>query len=216
MSRALKYDIPGIDWRRSVSDFFETDWRHVFAPELESPRHLVVEIGFGRGEFLLDLAAKNPDVAFLAVEISFKRVLKMSRRLARSGLCNVRLVEGRGETVVQDLLEPGSVREIWINFSDPWPKAAHAHRRVIQPDFVRGAAICLAPEGVLHIATDDEPYAEQIEACLRGESLLESLHAPHPRCSEVPGRLTTGYELEWRAEGRPLHFFDYRRCAAYR
>ncbi|MBW2272020.1 MAG: tRNA (guanosine(46)-N7)-methyltransferase TrmB [Deltaproteobacteria bacterium] len=211
MSRTLKYDIPGIDWRRSVSDFFERDWRAVFAPELESPGRLVVEIGFGRGEFLLDLAAKCPETAFVGVEVSFKRVLKMARRLARSDLRNLRLVEGRGESVVQDLLEPGSVHEIWVNFSDPWPKAAHAGRRVIQPDFVKGAALGLAPGGVLHIATDDAPYAEQIDACLRAELLLENLYAPRGWVTEVPGRLTTAYELEWRAEGRPLHFFDYRR-----
>jgi len=211
MSRALKYDIPGIDWRRSVSDFFERDWREVFAPELESPRQLIVEIGFGRGEFLLDLAAKHPESAFLGVEVSFKRVLKMARRLSRSDLCNLRLVQGRGEVILQDVLEPGCVQEIWINFSDPWPKAAHAGRRLIQPGFTRGAAICLAPDGVLHIATDDTPYAEQIDACLSGEALLENLHAPRRWLCAVPGRLTTAYELEWRAEGRPLHFFDYRR-----
>jgi tRNA (guanine-N7-)-methyltransferase len=211
MSRTLKYDIPGIDWRRGVSDLFERDWREIFAPELENPGPLVVEIGFGRGEFLLDLAAKCPESAFIGVEVSFKRVLKMARRLARSDLRNLRLVEGRGEVILQDVLEPGSVQEIWINFSDPWPKAAQAGRRIFQPDFVRGSAICLAAGGVLHVATDDAPYAEQIDACLSGEGLLENLHAPRPWFSEVPGRLMTGYELEWRAEGRPLHFFDYRR-----
>jgi tRNA (guanine-N7-)-methyltransferase len=211
MSRTLKYDIPGIDWRRGVSDLFERDWRDVFAPELEKPGPLVVEIGFGRGEFLLDLAAKCPEYAFLGVEVSFKRVLKMARRLARSDLRNVRLVEGRGEVILQDVLEPGCVHEIWINFSDPWPKAAQAGRRIFQTDFVRGAAICLAAGGVLHVATDDALYAEQIDACLSGEGLLENLHAPRPWLSEIPGRLMTGYELEWRAEGRPLHFFDYRR-----
>jgi tRNA G46 methylase TrmB len=61
------------------------------------------------------------------------------------------------------------------------------------------------------VATDDVPYAEWIDAALAGEELLENALAPEAFAREVPGRKATAYELEWRAEGRPLHFFRYRR-----
>lgn len=211
MSRTLKYDIPGIDWRRSMADTYEFGAHSLFEPEWEPGFPLVIEIGFGRGEFLLELAAKHPELAFLGVEVSWKRVLKMARKVARAELENVRLVAGKGEAVLGDCVPEGSVHEIWINFSDPWPKAAHAHRRLFQPPFVRSAALALEPGGVLRIATDDPIYAEQIDEVLSDEPLIENQHAPAPYASEVPGRIMTSYERDWRAEGRPMHFFDYAR-----
>ncbi len=211
MSRSLKYDIPGVDWRRSLADAYEFGAHSLFEPEYMSPFPLVVEIGFGRGEFLLDMAAKNPQLAFLGVEVSWKRVLKMARKVARAELANIRLVAGKGEAIVGDCLPPASVRDIWLNFSDPWPKAAHAHRRIFQPEFVRAVAETLEPGGVLHVATDDALYAEQIDEVLAAEALLDNAFAPRRFLSEVPGRTATSYELDWRAEGRPIQFFDYRR-----
>lgn len=214
MPRSLKYEIPGEDWRRTPLEAAEQGVAALFSPQLEPPFEMVLEIGFGRGEFLLDLAAKEPGTAFLGVEVSFKRTLKMARKLARSGLDHVRLIEARGEVVVKDLLAEASLREIWINFSDPWPKDRHARRRLIQADFVRDAARSLAPAGLLHVATDDVPYAEQIDGVLAGEPLLENILGSERFVSEVPGRMETGYETEWRSQGRQLHFFAYRRRVA--
>jgi tRNA (guanine-N7-)-methyltransferase len=212
VSRSLKYDIPGIDWRRSLADAYEFGVESLFEPEHTGSFPLVIEIGFGRGEFLLEMAAKNPDLAFLGVEVSWKRVLKMARKVARAELANVRLVAGKGEAIVSDCLPPGRVHEVWVNFSDPWPKAAHAHRRIFRPDFVSGAAEVLEPGGVLHVATDDANYAEQIDEVLGAEGLLENDFAPHAYLAEVPGRTATSYEQDWRAEGRSIRFFDYRRA----
>jgi tRNA (guanine-N7-)-methyltransferase len=214
MGRGLKYGIPGVDWRRDMAAIAAQGWEAVFAPELSPPLHMVVEIGFGRGEFLLDLAEKSPGTAFVGVEVSFKRVLKMARKVARAKLENVRLLEGQAQIAVSELLDDASVQEFWINFSDPWPKKRHARRRLIQPAFVAELAGSLAFGGQLHVSTDDVPYASQIHEALAGEPLLENIHAPRPWLSEVPGRKSTGYELEWRAESRSLHFFDYRRHSA--
>ena len=210
MGRGLKYDIPGDDWRREIDCVAERGWEHEFAPGLGRPLRLVIEIGFGRGEFLIELAGKNPDTAFVGVEVSFKRCLKTARRLARTGLCNVRLIEGRGQTVIEHLCEPGSVSALWINFSDPWPKDRHAGRRLLQGPFVAAVERTLAPGGRLHIATDDTPYAQQIDSLLAAGG-LDNAFAPDPWRSEVLGRLRTAYEETWRQERRPLYFFEYVR-----
>jgi tRNA (guanine-N7-)-methyltransferase len=211
MTRSIKWDIPGVDWRRTTLDAVEQGFAGIFEPELSPPFELIVEIGFGRGEFLMDLAAKHPERAHLGVEISFKRVLKVARRLARSGLENVRLIEARGEVVLGELMLPGSVSEIWANFSDPWPRDSQAHRRLIQAPFVQSAARCLVQGGLLQVATDDVPYAEQIDRVLASEPRLVNAFSPEPWLPEVPGRTQTAYEAEWRAAGRLLHFFRYRR-----
>ena len=211
MGRSLKYDIPGTDWRRGLLDVREQGLDALFAETLAPPFDVVLEIGFGRGEFLLDLAAKSPGTAFLGVEVSFTRVLKLARRLALSVLGNVRLVEARAENLVREALPPASLAEVWINFSDPWPKARHAERRLIRPAFVADLVRRLRPGGRLHVATDDVPYAAQIHEVLSAEPRLASLHPDRPWLAEVAGRMHTGYETEWRAEGRALHFFEYRR-----
>jgi tRNA (guanine-N7-)-methyltransferase len=210
----MRFDIPGADRRVGFEDLRDLGLAAAFAPDVAAPLPLVVEIGFGRGEFLLALAAERPDRAFLGVEYSTRRVLKMARRVARAGLANLRLVQARGEDVVRELLPEGSVATFWINFPDPWPKKRHARRRLVQPELVHALALRLAPGGELHVATDDVAYAEQIDAALGGEPLLENVLAPARFASEVPGRRATAYEREWRAEGRPLHFFTYRRRTA--
>jgi tRNA (guanine-N7-)-methyltransferase len=211
MARHLKYDIPGPDRRVGFEDLRDAGVLAAFAPDLAAPRALVVELGFGRGEFLSALAADAPDRAFLGVEYSGKRILKMARRLAKGGPANVRILQARAEDAVVELLRAGSVETFWVNFPDPWPKARHHRRRMLQPAFVRALAERLVPAGALEVATDDVPYAEWIDAALAGEELLENALAPEAFAREVPGRKATAYELEWRAEGRPLHFFRYRR-----
>jgi tRNA (guanine-N7-)-methyltransferase len=123
----------------------------------------------------------------------------------------VRLIEARAEDVVCSVLPDGSVSQFWINFSDPWPKKRHAKRRLIQPAFAALLARRLVPGGVLDVATDHAGYADWIDEVLRAEPRLANAFAPEPFRREVPGRVPTAYELEWRAQGRALHFFRYAR-----
>ncbi len=224
MGRSLKYEIPGADPRVSPEQVMQIGWATLFArarertlsPAPEAPvrvdtgeRRRVIEIGFGRGEFLLALAAASPEADFVGIEVSWKRALKMARKVARARLPNVLLVVGRGEEALGDWFDPRSLAEIWVNFSDPWPKLRHAERRLLQPSFAALAARALAPGGTLFVATDDVPYAHQIDEALAGEKGLLNRYAPLAFLPEVPGRMTTGYEAQWRAEKRPLHFFAY-------
>ncbi len=213
MSRALKYDIPGPDWRVGFEEVREKGWPAIFEREARDFA-LVIEIGFGRGEFLCQLAERSPETCFLGIEYSFKRVLKMARRVARTPLLNVRLIQAPAERVVAELVPRDLVAAFWINFPDPWPKKRHHRRRLVTPASAHELATRLVPGGELQLATDHVEYAAEIDACLAGEPLLENRFAPDRFRREVPGRLPTAYELEWRAEGRPCHFFAYARRGA--
>jgi tRNA (guanine-N7-)-methyltransferase len=212
-SRRLDRDIPGPDRRVAPTEVLEKGWEAIFAPDLAAPLRLVVEIGFGRGEFLLTLAERQAETAFVGIEVSYKRAHKMARRLARMDLGNVRLLAESAERAVEELLAPGSVAEFWINFSDPWPKKRHHKRRLIQPSFVGDLATRLVPGGTLEIATDDPGYAEWIDAVLAGEPRLANANAPEPHVRDVPGRMRTSFEEEWRGKGRIPYFWTYRRIA---
>jgi tRNA (guanine-N7-)-methyltransferase len=213
MARRTKLDIPGVDWRVTVQEAAQRGWPALFAGDVAAPLPLVVELGFGRGEFLLALAAADPEQAFVGVERSSKRCLKQARRLARTPLRNLRLVEGLAEEVVREALPDAGVTCFWINFPDPWPKKRHARRRLIQPALAEQLARRLVPGGSLRVATDDPAYAAWIDAVLRGVPGLRNFHAPLAWVSEEAGRSQTAYEREWRALGRPLHFFHYLREA---
>jgi tRNA (guanine-N7-)-methyltransferase len=213
VSRTLKTDMPGPDRRVSMVDAREKGWSALFAPDVREPLPLVVELGFGRGEFLRALAAAAPDVAHVGVERSYRRVLKLARRIARTEERNIRLVEGTAEELVASALAEASVAAFWINFPDPWPKKRHQRRRLVQPPFVALLATRLVPGGEVHAATDHAEYAEQMHAALSAEPRLENALSV-PFLPEVPGRLCTAYEAMWRAEGRPLHFFTHRRRRA--
>lgn len=210
MSRRLQTDIPGSDWRLDPERLRQGGVATCFEA-LQRPLRLVVEFGFGRGEFLCELGKAEPATAFLGIEYSHKRVLKLARRLARTDLVNLRLLCVPAEIALAELLPVGGVSAFWINFPDPWPKKRHHRRRLIQPEVVSRLRACLLAGGMLHVATDHPGYAEAIDLCLAAEPELENAFAPEAFRREVPGRTPTAYELEWRALGRPLHFFEYRR-----
>lgn len=216
MARALKQDMPGTDWRIAPEEFSDPGLDALFPEAFPRPLDLVVDLGFGRGEFVVALAEKAPETAFLAVEYSPKRIHKMARRLAATELENVRLAHGRAESVVGEQLPDASVGRFWINFPDPWPKKRHHRRRLVQPAFVRQLVRCLVPGGRLEVATDHEAYAEHVAEVLSAEPGLLNLHAPDAFRGEANDRPCTAYELEWRAQGRRFHFFSYCKAPAGR
>ena len=173
---------------------------------------IVLELGFGRGELLLDLASENPDRTYLGVEISRKRVEKMARRAEKRALANLFLLHAPAEYALERALPPSCVEELWINCPDPWPKKRHWRRRLIQPPLLALCARALAPGARVHLSTDHEGYRDWIAEALAGQTQLVNLHAPAPWVAERPARRETAYEAEWRAEGRAIAYFDYRRA----
>jgi tRNA (guanine-N7-)-methyltransferase len=198
------------DWRVQPGALREPGPGGIFPARLPRPIALIVDVGFGRGELLLALAGEEPERAFLGIEYSGKRVLKMARRLAKTELDNVRLVQATAESAVAELA-PASVLGFWVNFPDPWPKKRHHRRRLLRPEFVRAMALRLVPGGFLEVATDHEEYAEWIQTLLPAEPRLENRAAPLAFRREPPARPSTAYELEWRAQGRSAHYFSYAR-----
>ena len=211
MSRTIPREIEGADWRVWPEQARRLGWAKLFGIAAGAPLRLNVDIGFGRGEFLTELARQDPGKAVVGVESSSKRVLKLARRLSRTELRNIRLFGVEAGWAVREAFAEDSVECFWVNFPDPWPKRRHERRRLVQPDFVHELSRRLMAGGSLHVATDDRNYAAAIRSALECESLLENAHAPDPHRSERPDTLPTTYQLAWAAEGRSCFFFHYRR-----
>jgi tRNA (guanine-N7-)-methyltransferase len=172
---------------------------------------IVLEIGFGRAELIMDLAEAAPERRFLGVEVSRKRVVKAGRRIVKRGLRNCFLMHAPAEYLLERVLPAGCVEECWICCPDPWPKKRHFKRRLIQGAFLERLVAALAPGAPLHIATDHPGYADWITEVMREAKGLENLHAPAAFSRERPDRRLTAYEAEWLEEGRSMAYFDYRR-----
>jgi tRNA (guanine-N7-)-methyltransferase len=210
VSRTIHREIPGNDWRVWPEEVRRSGWSKLFGLPV-APLRLHVDIGFGNGGFLTELARRDPGRAVVGVELSFKRVLKVARRLSHSDLRNVRLLGVDAAWAVREAFEDESVESFWINFPDPWPKRRHQRRRFVEPAFVAELSRRLMVGGSLHIATDDPKYAAAIRTALDGEPLLENASAltAHPgERSEFP---PTAFEREWIAQRRPCFFFEHRR-----
>ncbi|MYD10743.1 MAG: tRNA (guanosine(46)-N7)-methyltransferase TrmB [Chloroflexi bacterium] len=174
---------------------------------------LIVEIGFGNGDFLLHLAETRADHNVIGIEISSQSMSKAEAKIEKRGLPNVRPIHCRAETALAHLLEPETVAEFHINYPDPWFKKRHQRRRLIQRATVDLLASRLRAGGTLHLATDIREYAEMAHETLADTPGLTNQFET-PWVSDIAGRFRTKYELKGYREGRRGHFFRYQRNAA--
>lgn len=194
------YSIPWkqLDWPLNLESLFGFD----------GP--LDVEIGFGNGAFLVDLAAASPERQFIGIERSLGSLTRLFSRLVSREVQNVRVIQADASFILDRLFGPEDITGLFINFPDPWPKERHHARRLIQPAFIRLVARRLVPGGELLIGTDHRDYARWIAEVLEGQSDLVSKH-PTTFVSEIPGRKPTKYERKARETQSPIHFFQWKR-----
>jgi tRNA (guanine-N7-)-methyltransferase len=163
----------------------------------------VLEIGFGMGEATAEMAAVQPDVDVLAVDVHTPGQGNLLRLVESAGLTNVRVARDDAR-VLLEMLRPASLAAVRVFFPDPWPKARHAKRRLVTPAFAGLVADRLADDGVLHVATDVASYAEAAREALAATPGLELVAAPW--------RATTRFERRGARGGRHPHDVAARRA----
>lgn len=122
----------------------------------------VLEIGFGMGETTAVIAGLRTDVNFLGIEVHTPGVGALLKQIAAHELTNLRIVQHDAVEVLESMIVPGSLAGVHIFFPDPWHKARHHKRRLIQPPFISQLTERLAPGAYIHCATDWQEYAEQM------------------------------------------------------
>ncbi|MBP7587706.1 MAG: hypothetical protein KBA72_07115 [Thermoanaerobaculia bacterium] len=159
-----------------------------------------VEIGFGKGRYLLRRAALEPAGRFLGIEIAGEYFRLVARRVARRRLANVVLLEGEAQYLAGAVLPRGFASTVHVYFPDPWPKLRHHRRRLFAPDSLDLVQGLLAPGGRLCFATDFLAYGEQVR------ELLESHPGTQVTVHEGPwpDGARTNYEAKYIVEGRPI------------
>jgi tRNA (guanine-N7-)-methyltransferase len=183
------------------------NWTAVFGNE----RPVELEIGFGKGLFLLTAARAEPQTSFVGVEIARKYQLFTATRLAKHGVGNVRLAKADARQFLRDWVPVASVQAIHVYFPDPWWKKRHLKRRVFSPDFAARCEQVLVPGGRLHLATDVGEYFAVMTALVAEQTGLQPMALPPPREAEHDLDYQTNFERKFRKQGKSIHRATYQR-----
>ncbi len=171
----------------------------LFRELLDGGRSWEVEIGFGKGRYLLARAESDSATRFLGIEVAGEYFGMVCRRMVQRKLENVLLVRGEARACLAAVLPSGFAQMVHVYFPDPWPKGRHAKRRLLQPSTIDLLLRPLKPGGRLYFATDFLDYGREVRA------LFES----HPACRVLipgfwPDGARTHYELKYTREGRDI------------
>jgi tRNA (guanine-N7-)-methyltransferase len=192
----------GIDYRGSTQDFDAMFGR-------QAPR--VMEIGFGNGEALAWASEHDQARDFIGVEVHGPGVGRLMNALAARDAGNVHLYKHDAVEVLEHEIAPGSLAEVRIWFPDPWHKKRHNKRRLIQPGFVALLASRLAPDGLLHLATDWQAYAEHMLEVMEASPAWRNPCGTGRYADKPAWRIETHFERRGMKLGHGVWDLLYRR-----
>lgn len=172
---------------------------------------VTLEIGFGNGLGLAEMAASHPDEDFVGIEVHRPGVGQLLKQIRERELSNIRVYCDDAIEVLNHCLDDHSLSRVLLFFPDPWHKKKHNKRRIVQPDFIKLLARKLEPGGHFHMATDWQPYAEYMLEVMEASTLYTNT-AGAGRYAERPAyRPVTKFETRGRRLGHGVWDLVYRR-----
>jgi len=170
------------------------EWEMIFGRQAPT----VLEIGFGNGQSLLEMALNSPEKNFVGIEVYHKGLCRLLAQVEHMSLSNVRVMCGDAAELLHRV-PLASLSTVQIFFPDPWPKKRHHKRRLIQETFVGLVAKKLEKGGILHLATDWMDYAYHMMSVLSSSTVLNNLAGEHRFMERPKSRPITKYERRgWR------------------
>ncbi|MEK9628682.1 MAG: tRNA (guanosine(46)-N7)-methyltransferase TrmB [Nitrospinota bacterium] len=194
--------------------FLDMDERPDWPTHFGNSHPLKLEIGFGMGSFLIEMAAKEPTSNFIGIDFYHKGIRKIMTRIKNLQLKNIRIVYGDIRNKIPYLFQEGELDTVYINFPDPWPKKRHIKRRLIKPEFILQLANKLSPEGRVCLATDSENYAHEMLDYLNSETLLQNLDDNQGFLKERNNLPKSKYEKNFINAGEKIFYLEYLKQAA--
>lgn len=180
-------------------------WKQLFGND----NPVYIEIGMGKGQFILTLAKQNQDVNYIGIERYSSVLLRALEKFDTEEYCELRNIRFvcMNAMEIAEVFEPGEVDRIYLNFSDPWPKARHANRRLTSVKFLEQYEKVLSEGGLIEFKTDNRPLfefsLEQVEEA--GWKLLAHTFDLHHEDAMNVGNVMTEYEEKFSSMGNPIH-----------
>lgn len=180
----------------------------------DSQRPLELEIGSGKGTFVLNQAKATPEVDYIGIEWAKQFWRFAADRIRRHCITNVKMVRAEASFFVRNYVEDNLFRQVHIYFPDPWPKKRHNKRRLFQAPFLRELHRALEPQGQIRIATDHADYFEWMEEhAAMVTDLFERLPFESPDAAGEGELVGTNFERKYRREGRPFNAMILKRIS---
>jgi len=148
----------------------------IFSEIFGNQNPVVMEIGFGNGTLLAEQAVLHPDYNFVGLEVHRPGVGRLLQQLDKQSISNVRIMNYDAMQVLSSQIKPASLFAVWLFFPDPWPKKRHHKRRIVNHDFLDHVSNALEADGILHMATDWQDYADHMHSAIKNHphlSLIE-------------------------------------------
>ena len=166
-----------------------------------------IEVGMGKGQFLMELARRNTQVNYLGIEMYDSVLLRALQRMAEIDELPNLLFMREDARLLPEIFRKGEVEKIYLNFSDPWPKARHAKRRLTSREFLNRYERILVPEGVVEFKTDNRGLFEFSLEEIReaGWRLLACTYDLHNDAKMCEGNVMTEYEEKFSSLGNPIY-----------
>ena len=183
------------------------DWTALFGND----RPVELEIGSGKGLFLVNSASANTGHNFLGIELSRKYARLCAERLVQREISNAKVWRGDARLVMTQHVPGLSLRAIHVYFPDPWWKKRHKKRRVFTASLMTEIERTLETGGHLHVASDVEEYFALIRGLIAAHPrfLFLDMPIPEPKEAQHPSDYLTNFERKYRIEGRPIYRADY-------
>lgn len=172
---------------------------------------LTVEIGFGMGKSLVEMASKAPERNFIGIEVHTPGIGACLADIRDHNISNLRVVHHDAVEVLNSMIPDDSVDTLQLYFPDPWHKARHHKRRIVKPEFLDMIMPKLRQGGVIHMATDWENYAEQMLEVLSADSRIENLSADNTYVPRPDFRPLTKFELRGQRLGHGVWDLMFRK-----
>lgn len=169
----------------------------------------VVEIGFGNGETLVEMAKSSPEKGFLGIEVHRPGVGHAMLKAAEAEVDNLRIIRHDAVEVLRDYIEDDALTRVQVYFPDPWPKARHHKRRLIQPPFAQLLHRKLRPGGEVHCATDWEDYALSMREIFQNDAKWRNLGRADGFADKPDFRLQTKFERRGLGKGHGVWDLRY-------
>ncbi len=175
----------------------------------EDKRPLTVELGAGTALFLVQLAAKYPEQRFIAIDVKADRLQKGAYEALKQNLDNIRFVRARADQLLE-VIASGSTNDLWLTFSDPFPRDSDSKRRLTAPRFLDLYRQILSPDGMLHQKTDDHNLFDwSLEQLVtNGWTISELSYDLHESTLPEDYKCMTTYECKWQAEGLKTYYLS--------
>lgn len=195
--------------RIAYSDFITPPptWAEIFG----NTNPVEVEIGFGKGAFLLALARNRPERNFFGVEFARRLSFRLARLIERDGLSNVIVIHADFTCLVRTMIWPESVSAYHLYFPDPWWKRRHHRRRLFQEDFPPALIRTLAPGGTIFLVSDVQEYFTKIVQQFNQISALTSFPWERDQVNKRGKLILTDFERKYREEGRPIFYAGFQK-----